>query len=919
MFRLIDIPLFTFERLNQHRVLVTWVLVGLSVATTLALSLPLYVDSVYSELLESRLADPPYAFRFRYLGAWNGNVTREDVVSASAVIQDHFPDRIGLPVTRSVRFVRAGTWALRLDSLSLGTFSLGTLEGAADQITIVEGQWPPKAAHEDASLPVLAPEDMLYSMGLQVGDELAAQRSGGGKLTLRIAALWRPANPVDPTWIFTPKFFDQIFLLTPGDLDYALAGSERPVDELAWYLMFDGASLRASDIDRLLSHIVDGQKAIDTVLPGIRNDLSPVEGLKTFNREVDELVRQLFIIVAPVGGLVWYFVSLAAGLLVRRQGPDDVKLRSRGMSRRALLTVHVLMWLLLAGAALGIGLAASPQVVRLVGRTSSFLRFDSASSVSSVVLTPSALMLSAITGLAAASSGLFLAWHMTRQNINAFRQSTIRAGKAWWQRAYLDILLLIPAGYVLYTLRQKNGLVTSADTPFSDPLTFVGPTLFALGSTLLFLRLWPLMLNIVARLVGYSRSIALLMALRELTRSSGRYRGTLLMMAFTLSLTGFTASMASTIDRSLTDTVNYRVGADLVLVTAVDTEAESEENTDTGQTTYTVTGYNMPPIADLLAVDGVAYVSRVGRYPARVVVGAQRIDGTILGVDRAAMAAVARFREDYAETSLAGLLNQLAGQRTGVLLSRATAERYNVVVGQEIVVQVQALNTWYETRAPVVGLLDYFPTLDPASGVFLVANLDPIFEMVGTVLPHNFWLALTPGADPERVVHDLRSIRFPVIDWDSPNMALDTARAEPARRGVLGFLSVGFVASIVLTLIAAVIQISASFQAQSAQLGTLRAMGLGSLPVGVYVVILQGLAALSGILSGTAIGVATTLLFLPLLDFSAGLPPYLVRVAWDDITLVYATFAGVLFFVTLFTTLLLSREQVAVVIRLGEG
>jgi len=42
---------FTLERLNQHRLLALWVLIGLSVATTLALSLALYVDAVYSDLL----------------------------------------------------------------------------------------------------------------------------------------------------------------------------------------------------------------------------------------------------------------------------------------------------------------------------------------------------------------------------------------------------------------------------------------------------------------------------------------------------------------------------------------------------------------------------------------------------------------------------------------------------------------------------------------------------------------------------------------------------------------------------------------------------------------------------------------------------------------------------------------------------
>ena len=198
MLRFFDTLFFTLERLKQHRLLAIWVLVGLSVATTLTLSLSLYVDLVYSRLLESRLDSPPYAFRLRYLGAWNSNITRADVDTATAVIQRRLGDALGLPVERNARFVRGGSWSLRLGNLTLGTFSLGILDGADDQITIVEGQWSPEPADEGDPLPVLAPESMLYSMGLQVGDELVAQRSGRGRLTLKVEALWRPSNPGDP-------------------------------------------------------------------------------------------------------------------------------------------------------------------------------------------------------------------------------------------------------------------------------------------------------------------------------------------------------------------------------------------------------------------------------------------------------------------------------------------------------------------------------------------------------------------------------------------------------------------------------------------------------------------------------------------------------------------------------------------------
>jgi len=919
VFQLFDSLRFTLERLWQHRVLVFWALVGLSAATTLALSVMLYVDAVNTRLLASRLTDPPYAFRFRYLGSWNGTISRADVETADAAITSRFANVIGLPVGRTVQYRSGGAWTVSVsDGAMLGAFNLGILVGADEQITIVSGEWPPRKTAEGEPVPVLVSETALYGMGLGVGDTLTVTRPGGKSVTARIAALWRPTNATDSSWLFPPKYFDNVLLLQPDDLWPVLEGIERPIEETAWYLLFDGAGVRTSDVSGLLGRMVDGEHEVTATLPGIRLDLSPRDGLNAFSAEVSQLTQQLVIMILPVGGLVLYFVTLVAGLLVSRQGQEDVILGSRGMSRLAILGLHMQMWLLLAGVALVIGIAICPFVVQLVGRTTSFLRFDDTRSSLTLVFTPQVLLAGAVTALVAASSGLFLAWRAGGQTITRFRQAAGRASRAWWQRMYLDILLLIPACYVLYTLWQQGGLQTTADNPFSDPLTFVGPTLFSFGLTLLFLRLWPFMLRLGSGMIAYTRGIALLMALRELTRSIGRYRGTLLMMCFTLSLTGFTASMASTLDRSLEDTVNYQMGADAVIVTAADAQTESSTDSTSGQTTYTVTGYNTLPPDDLLKVDGIAHVSRAGRYPGQIVLPSSRIQGIVLGIDRAAIAAVARFRSDYANSTLAELVNRLAGSRTGILLSEKTAREYNLRINQQINLQIAALGSWYETTVPIVGMLDYFPTLDPNVGFFLLTNLDPIFETVGTNLPYDLWLSLKPGADVEQVRQDVMALGYPILDWLDPQVALQAAQAEPSRRGVLGFLSIGFVASILLTLVGAVIQSSASFRAQALQLGSLRAMGLGGRAVGSYLLLLQSIAAGSGILSGTSIGVATTLLFLPLLDFSGGLPPYLVRVAWADITTVYVAFAGVLFVVSLLTALFLGRERLSAIVKLGD-
>src|SRR5579859_1243184 len=235
MYRITDSLQLAFERLWNHRVLVFWALVGLTAATTLALSLPLYVDAVDTRLLASRLTQPPYAFRFRYLGSWKGNIQATDVSGATSAIEQGFVGAIGLPTQKIVTYSRGGAWSTRINpNKPLGVFSIGALDGAQSQMWITMGTWPPPPGQPNDPIPILISENMMDTMGVQVGDSLTSSTPTGKTIALKIAAVWRPIDTTDPSWIFTPKFFNEILLVQSTDLPKALAGVEKPIEESAW-------------------------------------------------------------------------------------------------------------------------------------------------------------------------------------------------------------------------------------------------------------------------------------------------------------------------------------------------------------------------------------------------------------------------------------------------------------------------------------------------------------------------------------------------------------------------------------------------------------------------------------------------------------------------------------------------------------
>lgn len=90
-------------RLWNHRLLMSCLLLGLVVAVGLLSSVPLYADAAQNKLLQGELTEvgtyrPPFAFLWRYVGAWHGSVTWEEYTPIDAYLYEQAPGIIDLPV-----------------------------------------------------------------------------------------------------------------------------------------------------------------------------------------------------------------------------------------------------------------------------------------------------------------------------------------------------------------------------------------------------------------------------------------------------------------------------------------------------------------------------------------------------------------------------------------------------------------------------------------------------------------------------------------------------------------------------------------------------------------------------------------------------------------------------------------------------
>lgn len=962
-----------FRRLFAQKGLAISTAIGLVVSVAIVMSIPLYTDAVYYRILQDELMQtdeeasiqrPPFAFMFRYIGSLYGLKEWEDVEQVDEYLTNEAPSILRLPHELTVRYARTDNFRLFPSSDAayadvrdpLEWISFAFADNLEEYVTVLEGSFPPVAdTAQDSVIDVMVAESLADELGLQVGEGYVTFRNSeteNGTRTVqvpvRIAGVWRANDPNDPYWFYRQSVFHTQFFVPEATMITRLSpvlGDE--VAQMLWYIILDGSAVNSSDVNWLLSRISTVQQQAATLLANTRLEVSPQDALQNYRSSSQLLNVLLYAFSIPIVGLLLAFIGLVVGLAVNRQRNEIAVLRSRGATILQVLGIASLEALILGGVALAVGVPVSEGIAQIIGATRSFLNFTVENDLR-VDMTLSTLRF----GLAAVGVTLVAqvlpSTGAARHTIVTFKQEQARTIRPpWWQRAWLDVLLLIPVIYGTYLLQQQGSISTPdaegvASGPFDNPLLFLIPALGAFAMTLLVLRVLPIIMRFIAWVAGKTNSVGFLLATRYLARDPGFYTAPLVLLVLTLSLSTFTASLAQTLDNHLYDSTYYRTGSDLWLVELGGTETVTagalgggEESSgsefgaasgsDGADSTIEEARWVFVPVDEHLKVPGIDAATRVGEFEGRVQAQGEWQDTVFIGIDRVDFPKAAFWRRDFAPASLGALMNSLAVARDGVLLPRDFMRENAIRVNDSIVVRVSTYGVRAEMNMKVVGDFDYFPTWYPEEedvGPLVVGNLDYLFEQMGGMFPYDVWAKAEPGINYEEMLTELRALDLTVLNWRSSPLSIAEQQQMPQRQGLFGVLSVGFLAAALLTVLGFLLYALFSFRRRFIELGTLRAIGLSPGQMTTFLAWELIFLILLGLGAGTGLGAVMSEVYIPYLqvgsDPTALTPPFQVQIAWPAIMRIYALF-GVLFFVALTTlAILLLRMKIFQAIKLGE-
>ena len=960
--RTLAIIVVALKRIFAQQWLALALVLGLISSIVLVMSIPLYADAVYYRLLREELtavglnekfSRPPFAYMFRYLGSTYGPQEWEDIAQLDTYMSRQAAGELGLPHKKTIRYFKTDNFRLfPTDQIAyadttdpLEWVNIGFISGFEQAVNIIEGAFPAVSSSDsEEAIEVLVHRELADEIGLQVGEQymlFRRIRSANGdsqryQTPVRVAGVWEPADLTSDVWFYNPSTLETLFVIPEESYHNRIAPIyPKDVNLGLWYLVMDGSDVTSSDVRNLLARGRRVEQRVTSLMPNSQLSVSPLDALRRYRRESGLLTTMLYAFSVPIIGLLLAFIGLVVGLAVARQRNEVAILRSRGATVGQVAGISGLEALSLGLLALLCSLPLSFSVARLIGSTRSFLNFTIESDLR-LVLTQSTLQFGIGAVLIAFLAQTLPSFSAARHTIVTYKMEMARTLRPpWWQRAYLDILLLIPAGYGIYLLRRQGsismpGTVTD-DSVFQNPLLFLIPALAIFALTLVTLRVLPAFMQIVAWFASKGGGVGVLLASRHLARNRGMYTAPMILLVLTLSLSAFTTSLAQTLDGHLFDRAYYKVGADGRLVELGDSplsqggggfgagggaSAESEDEPAGPLWTFV-------PVSEHLKVPTIKAATRIARFDTRLHLDGRWRDGKIFGIDRLDFPKAAYWRRDFAAAQLGSLMNSLALESEGVLVNRGLMRQFGLRVGDSIQVSAARYGLRAEMQLKIMGDFNYFPTWYPQDdGPLVVVNLDHLFERMGGQFPYEVLVRTDPRTDYEGMIRELRQHDLNVLNYFSARERIVEEQRLPQRQGLFGVLSVGFLAAALLTVLGFLLYTLFSFRRRFIELGTLRSIGLSSGQMTLFLAWELAFLILVGIGAGTLLGTSVSNQFIPYLQVgnsAADLtPPFVVGIAWPAITRVYALF-GILFVAALGVLVtLLMRMKIFQAIKLGE-
>jgi len=667
---------FSALQLVLRRSLANWrllssIIVGVLVAVALLSSTPLYSNALNDLGLSHALKQREMELLDVHIYSPNYPLNTEDYGEMWGFIDQQVSRNIGNLIHQEERWIQSQTfyagWAGRPiptgPDRPKGHFHVFT--NIEEHITLVEGRYanpiPSGLSPEELQDPALEIEAMIGSQtaklfNVGVGDRLiflSGYGQNAGQITIKLTGIIDPTDPSEEYWFLNTD----IFTISEDGLTAPLFIPEQTLFEgisqiftysnatYHWFYYVDLSKINSQNADFYENRIRRVERQIFSQLPRTSQFSVLPDVINNYQQKLLYTQIPLFLLVFQIVGIVLYYLVTVANMVIERQAGEIALIRSRGASTWQIFGIFFMEGLLISAIGGAVGPFLGAFVFSFLGTTTPFLP-----------LTGGGFLPIRFSGLVfiLAAGGAFLcllallipAIQAARRGVVHQRQHVARPPRApFWQRFYLDLVLLAFGGALYWELHQRGSLV--ALDVFGgmdiDPLLLITPMLVIIAVAILFLRLFPILINLAARLARYITNAAMVLSLRYMARNPIHYGRLILLLMMAAAVGMFSASFLGTLERSYDERAMYSVGSDVRLEGLYEWRSGKEAL-----------------LERYSSIPGVEDISLAYRGSGMVGVQFTQVNFEMLAIDPGSFERVSWYRDDFSEKSLPELTALIA-------------------------------------------------------------------------------------------------------------------------------------------------------------------------------------------------------------------------------------------------------------------
>ncbi|MCA9914919.1 MAG: hypothetical protein KC496_16310, partial [Anaerolineae bacterium] len=510
---------FALKRLQARWQSLLTVIIGVFLAAIIGANASLYTGAIAGVgLLQYLKAEPP-ANTHLYARISFSPVDSEDV----AATWDAYNQAV---VDARDEFFSASTWLPQIVS-GAETQAMFVLRDGIDipdtrlrlayssdieeHVVVTQGEFPSSQPALNEAIPVAIHEGSAEELGIGIGDQLEIDQRGWDTsriFLVEIVALVRESDPGEAYWfdpsplrreVSSTSGYEAALLTSRPDLERIVQDYiPQPILQLNWRFLFPHAQFAVSRLEETSTKIEDFEAVLvertEDVLEGERlfTTTALPEVLRSYGSNIGLLNIPTALILLQLGVLVLFFLIVISALVQRGERREIALLQSRGVYDGQIMLLRGIESLVICVVAA----LAAPYLARAI----------------LTVLLP---VFTGISGIPLPLNGAAFAYAFAASLVGlivlvatirpVLAQPLILAGgsaarsspQTWWQRYYLDVVLLV-AGIVAFSqFSQDRVLITASDgTVRADPLILLTPAFLFIAFSSILLRFFPIIMSI---------------------------------------------------------------------------------------------------------------------------------------------------------------------------------------------------------------------------------------------------------------------------------------------------------------------------------------------------------------------------------------------------------------------------------------